>query len=126
MGGIVNGRREGGEATSAEFKRFSFEQSWTPTPGVLQNQAKELFELPVPFFRKSGKALKAWIVGNVALTSIRRSGISLHKTLRKFLAEAQRPIYAGVKGTVISSEAKKTKNPLPAWVMGSVKFSTLP
>lgn len=109
VGGKVNSRREGGEAASAGFKRFSFEQAWTPSPGVSQNQAKELFVLPEPFFRKSGKAPKAWIVGNVALTSIRRSGISLHKTLRKFLAEAQRPIYAGVKGTVISSEAKKKK-----------------
>ena len=123
MGGIVSSRREGGEAASAEFKSISFEQAWTPIPGVLQEQAKELFELR--FFRKSGKTPKARVAGNVALTSFRRSGIFLHKAFRKFLAEAQRPIYAGVKGIIIFCEAPP-KNPLPSWVMGSVKFSTLP
>lgn len=105
MGGIVNSRREGGEAASAEFKSISFEQAWTPTPGVLQQQAKELFELPVLFLGKSGKTPKARIAGKVALTSFRRSGIFLHKAFRKFLAEAQRPIYAGVKRTVVFCEA---------------------
>lgn len=99
VGGIVNSRREGGEA--AEFRSILFEQAWTPTPGVWQEQAKELFEVLLLFFRKSEKTTEAWIAGNVALTSFRRSGIFLHKTVRNFLAEAQRLVLAGVKGTVI-------------------------
>lgn len=40
VGGIVNNRREGGEAASAEFRSILFEQAWTPTPGFWQEQAK--------------------------------------------------------------------------------------
>lgn len=44
------GGKKGLKAASAGFKRFSFEQAWTPTSGVLQEQAKGLLELPGPFF----------------------------------------------------------------------------
>lgn len=54
--------------------------------------------MTMQFFMESGRTPKAQIAGNVALTSFRISGIFLHKAFRKFLAEAQRPIYAGFQG----------------------------
>lgn len=120
VGGIVNNWKGGVEAASAEFK-----QAWTPTAGVLQQQAKELFELAVLFFRKSGKTPKAQVSGKEALTSFRSSGIFPHKAFRKFLAETQRPFYAGVKWIFTFCEASP-EDPLPSWVMTSVTFSTLP
>lgn len=102
MGRSARSRREESEAAYAEFKSISFEQAWTPTPRALQENAKELFELPVLFFRKSGRIPKA---GNVGLISFKRFDISLHEAFRKFLAEAQRPIYVGVKEIVTFCEA---------------------
>lgn len=125
VGGIVNSRREGGEAASAEFRSILFEQAWIPTPGIWQEQAKELFEVLLLFFRKSEKTTESQIAGNVALTSFRRSSIFLCKTVRNFLAEAQRLIFAGVKGIVIPWSPPQ-KTPLPLCVIHNIKFCSLP
>lgn len=71
------------------------------------------------FFRESGKTPKAQIAGNVALTSFRISGIFLHKAFRKFLAEAQRPIYAGFQGEshILRSPPKKILFSHASWVV---------
>lgn len=125
VGGIVNSRREGGEAASAEFRGILFEQAWTPTPGVWQEQAKELFEVLLLFFRKSEKTTEAWIAGNIALTSFRRSSIFLHKAVRNFLAEAQRLIFAGVKGTVIPWSPHKKSSSFMCHMQCKILFFVL-
>lgn len=62
------------------------------------------------------------MAGNVSLTSFKRSGISLYEGFRKFLAEAQRSVYADVMEI---HSVKPPRTPPLSWVMDSVKFSSL-